>query len=124
VRLYINARIDTYLRGVGGVEETVARARAYLAAGADGVFVPGVVDPGTIGSLVANIPAPVNIMAGPGALPIPDLAKLGVARVSLGSSVARAAYAVARRAAEDALGAGTYAALAGAGCPCRCSASR
>jgi 2-methylisocitrate lyase-like PEP mutase family enzyme len=42
------------------------------------------------------------------------LAKLGVARVSLGSSVAEAAYAVARRAAEEAFTAGTYGALADA----------
>lgn len=112
--LYVNARIDTFLRGAGGVEETVARAHAYLAAGADGVFVPGVVDPETVAALVAAIPAPLNVLAGPGAPPVPELARLGVARVSLGSSVAEAAYAVARRAAEEAFGTGTYAALADA----------
>jgi 2-methylisocitrate lyase-like PEP mutase family enzyme len=114
VPLYVNARIDTFLRGLGGVAETIARATAYLAAGADGVFVPGLVDPDTIGELVANIPAPVNILAGPGAPAVPELAKLGVARVSLGSAVAEGAYAVARRAADEAFGAGTYGALAGA----------
>jgi 2-methylisocitrate lyase-like PEP mutase family enzyme len=114
VSLYLNARVDTYLRGLGGVEETVARANAYLAAGADGVFVPGVVDPDTVATLVGKINAPVNILAGPGAPPIPELAKLGVARVSLGSSVAEAAYAVARHAADEAFGAGSYDALAGA----------
>ena len=50
VHLYINARIDTYLRAVGEEEtrlqETLDRAAAYLAAGADGVFVPGTTDPG------------------------------------------------------------------------------
>jgi 2-methylisocitrate lyase-like PEP mutase family enzyme len=112
VPLYVNARVDTFLRGAGGVEETVARAAAYLAAGADGVFVPGAVDPDTVAALVAAIPAPVNILAGPGAPPVPELARLGVARVSLGSSVAEAAYGVARRAAEEAFGAGTYQALA------------
>jgi 2-methylisocitrate lyase-like PEP mutase family enzyme len=111
VPLFLNARIDTYLRGAGGVEETVARAGAYLAAGADGVFVPGVVDPGPIAALVAAIPAPVNVLAGPGAPAVPELAGLGVARVSLGSSVAQAAYAVAQRAAVEALSTGTYAAL-------------
>jgi 2-methylisocitrate lyase-like PEP mutase family enzyme len=111
VPLYVNARIDTYLRGVGGVDETVARATAYLAAGADGVFVPGVTDPDTIATLVAAVPAPVNVLAGPGAPAVPELAELGVARVSLGSSVAQTAYAVVRRAAEEALNAGTYTAL-------------
>jgi hypothetical protein len=54
------------------------------------------------------------LVAGPGAPAVPDLAKLGVARVSLGASVAMAAYSVARRAADEALGAGTYTALAAA----------
>ncbi|MEU8264527.1 isocitrate lyase/phosphoenolpyruvate mutase family protein [Micromonospora sp. NPDC048999] len=114
IPLFVNARVDTFLRGAGGIAETVARARAYLAAGADGVFVPGTVDPGTLAALVEAIPAPLNVLAGPGAPPVPELAKLGVARVSLGSSVAQAAYAVARRAAEEALAAGTYDALADA----------
>ncbi|MFC6017079.1 isocitrate lyase/phosphoenolpyruvate mutase family protein [Plantactinospora solaniradicis] len=114
VPLYVNARIDTFLRGLGGVAETVDRAAAYLAAGADGVFVPGLVDPDTIEKLVANIPAPVNILAGPGAPAVPELARLGVARVSLGSAVAEGAYAVAQRAADEAFGPGTYGALAGA----------
>ncbi|MCW3844913.1 isocitrate lyase/phosphoenolpyruvate mutase family protein [Micromonospora yasonensis] len=114
IPLYVNARVDTFLRGAGGVRETVARAEAYLAAGADGVFVPGMVDPETVAALVAAIPAPLNVLAGPGAPAVPELAKLGVARISLGSSVAEAAYAVARRAAEEAFGAGTYGALADA----------
>ncbi|GGO25837.1 isocitrate lyase/PEP mutase family protein [Micromonospora parathelypteridis] len=112
--LYVNARIDTFLSGSGGVDETVARAVAYLAAGADGIFVPGVVDPATIRALVRAVPAPLNVLAGPGAPAVEELARLGVARVSLGSSVAEAAYAVARRAAEEALRVGTYGALADA----------
>lgn len=109
--LYINARVDTYLRGVGGVDETVARATAYLAAGADGVFIPGVTDPETIAALVAAVSAPVNVLAGPGAPSVPELAELGVARVSLGSSVAETAYAVVRRATEETLSTGTYTTL-------------
>ncbi|MFF5052713.1 isocitrate lyase/phosphoenolpyruvate mutase family protein [Micromonospora sp. NPDC000663] len=112
--LFVNARIDTFLTGAGDVDETVARATAYLAAGADGIFVPGVVAPETISALVEAVPAPLNVLAGPGAPTVGELARLGVARVSLGSSVAEAAYAVARRAANEALGAGTYGALADA----------
>jgi 2-methylisocitrate lyase-like PEP mutase family enzyme len=118
VPLYINARTDMFLRAVGDPgarhEDTLERAAAYLAAGADGVFVPGVVDPAAITALVEGIDAPLNILAGPGAPTIPELAKLGVARVSLGSAVAEAAYAVAKRAADEALTAGTYTALEGA----------
>ncbi|MFI7607496.1 isocitrate lyase/phosphoenolpyruvate mutase family protein [Micromonospora sp. NPDC049366] len=114
VPLFVNARVDTFLRGVAGVEETVARAGAYLAAGADGIFVPGVVDPATVRTLVEAVPAPLNVLVGPGAPTVPELARIGVARVSLGSAVAEAAYGVARRAADEAFGSGTYGALADA----------
>ncbi|MEU0558507.1 isocitrate lyase/phosphoenolpyruvate mutase family protein [Dactylosporangium sp. NPDC006015] len=112
--VYINARIDTYLRGTDDLEQTIERARAYLDAGASGIFVPGVVDTDTIGRLAAAIPAPLNILVGPGAPTVAELGKLGVARVSLGSWVAEAAYAVARRAAEEAFTTGTYTSLDGA----------
>lgn len=112
--LFLNARIDTYLAGVGGLDETVERATAYLAAGADGVFVPGVTDPATVAALVDRIDAPVNVLAGPGAPGIAELAALGVARISLGSSVAQAAYGLVARAARAALDGGGYAELAGA----------
>ncbi len=113
--LFINARTDVYLRGVGDpaarLDETLRRAAAYLAAGADGVFVPGVTDLETVRDLTASIDAPVNILAGPGAPPVSALADAGVARISLGSSIAAAAYAVADRAAHDLFGPGTYDAL-------------
>lgn len=112
VRLFINARVDTYLRGVGEpstrLEETVARAEAYLAAGADGIFVPGLIDLATLAALVARIPAPLNVLVGPGAPTVTELAGLGVRRVSLGSSVAAAAYAVAARAMREITASGTY----------------
>ncbi|WP_326562170.1 isocitrate lyase/PEP mutase family protein [Micromonospora sp. NBC_01796] len=114
IPLFVNARVDTFLRGLGGLAETVERANAYLAAGADGIFVPGVVDPELVADLVRDIPAPVNILAGPGAPSLPELAKLGVSRLSLGSGPAEAAYGMARRVAEEAFGTGTYNALVGA----------
>ncbi len=112
VPLFINARTDVYLRGIGStadrLPEAASRAAAYLAAGADGVFVPGVIDPDTIRELVAVIDAPVNILVGPGAPTVAELARLGVRRISLGSSVAAAAYAVAEAAARELTEAGTY----------------
>ena len=115
VELFINARIDTYLRAVGDpsarLEKTLERAAAFVAAGACGIFVPGVIDPATISALVAGIDVPLNILTGPGAPPIPALAALGVARVSLGSSIAQAAYDLARRAAREAFTTGTYESL-------------
>ncbi|MER5534748.1 isocitrate lyase/PEP mutase family protein [Streptomyces mirabilis] len=113
VPLFINARIDTVLRGAGGVEETLERAAAFLAAGADGIFVPGAVDPGTVKSLVAGVEGPLNVLVGPGAPSVAELAALGVARISTGSSIAQAAHAVVRRAARELLSAGTYESLTG-----------
>lgn len=112
VPLFINARIDTFLLQVGVPEkrlsETIRRAEAYLAAGADGIFVPGLMDARSIRDLTAAVPAPINIMAGPGALTVSQLTDLGVRRVSVGMAIAQAAYACTRRAAVELLTTGTY----------------
>ncbi|MFI6406800.1 isocitrate lyase/phosphoenolpyruvate mutase family protein [Streptomyces sp. NPDC050548] len=113
VPLFVNARIDTFLRGAGGVDATLERAAAFRVAGADGIFVPGAVEPGTVQELADGIDGPLNVLVGPGAPPVAELAALGVARVSAGSSVALAAYAVVRRAARELLDTGTYDAVVG-----------
>ena len=117
VALFVNGRTDVFLRAVGDpadrLGEAVARARAYVEAGADGVFVPGVADPDTVAALVAAVPAPLNVLAGSGAPGVADLAKLGVARISLGPGLARAAYTALRGAAEEFYTSGTYGALDG-----------
>ena len=113
--LFINARTDTYLRGLGDpdtrLSATLERAAAYLAAGADGIFVPGVTDPSIVSALVKGVDAPLNIMVGPGAPQISTFAELGVARVSLGAAISGAAYAVARNGARELFATGTYTAL-------------
>jgi len=106
--LFINARIDTFLFGGGDIAETVLRARQYLDAGADGIFVPGVVDLDAIAELVGEVPAPLNVMVGPGAPSVAELAKVGVRRVSLGASIPMAAYSLVIDAAAEILGFGTY----------------
>jgi 2-methylisocitrate lyase-like PEP mutase family enzyme len=111
--LFINARIDTFLFGVAGIDETVARATAYLDSGADGIFVPGVADSTTIKTLVDAIPAPLNVMAGPGFPTVAELGELGVARISVGPAITLAAYDAAERAARELLTDGTYRALEG-----------
>jgi 2-methylisocitrate lyase-like PEP mutase family enzyme len=114
IELCINARTDTYLAGVGPQSErlavTMARAERYAAAGADVLFVPGVVDPTTIRTLVSG-PLPINVMAYPGAPTVAELAALGVVRISVGSAVAQAAYGLAAAAARELLGSGTYGSL-------------
>jgi 2-methylisocitrate lyase-like PEP mutase family enzyme len=118
VPLVLNARTDVYLLEVGKpitrFGETIRRLAAFRDAGADCLFTPGLRDPETIGQLVQELRFPVNILAGPGSPSIPDLQKLGVARVSLGSSPMRAALGLARRIAEELQTSGTYRMLDGA----------
>jgi len=112
IPLYINARLDVFGRRVGEesgrLAATLDRARAYLDAGASGIFVLGVSDAGTIAALTAGIDAPVNVGGTPGSLSVAELGKLGVARVSMGSAIAEAAYALVDRAARELLATGTY----------------
>jgi 2-methylisocitrate lyase-like PEP mutase family enzyme len=112
VRVVINARTDVFLRAFGEPEHRVAvavgRGRAFLEAGADCVFVPGVRDPETIGALVAAIGGPVNVLAVKGTPPIAELQSLGVARVSVGSGPMRATLALARDIARELHTQGTY----------------
>jgi len=114
----INARTDTYFgAGTGDAfAETVGRATRYLEAGADCIFVPGVDDAETIGRLAAEIPAPLNIVAGLTAtlLDAPTLFSLGVRRISLGGGLARAALSLVERAGHELLESGTLGFLDGA----------
>lgn len=118
VDLFINARTDVFLAGSASdderVDEALTRAVRYVDAGADGLFVPGASTASAVRALVDGAGVPVNIMVGPGSSDVAGLARLGVARVSLGSAVAQAAYAVAQRAATELLAAGTYESLSGA----------
>ena len=115
VDLFINARTDTYVRKVGAddaarFDETVRRARRYIEAGADGIFIP-LAPTEQIGPLAAAIDAPLNVIAGPGSPSIAQLRALGVSRVSLGPGLARSVMAHVRRVASEVLGDGTYDAL-------------
>ena len=110
--LVINARTDLYLGGQPDFDETVRRAAAYLDAGADCIFVPGVSDGETIGRLAAAIPGPLNVLAMPSTPPVPELGRLGVARVSVGSGLGRAALGWTRSATATMLETGSFAPLA------------
>ncbi|MFJ2257029.1 isocitrate lyase/phosphoenolpyruvate mutase family protein [Streptomyces sp. NPDC087844] len=107
--LFVNARTDTLWLGDGDGDgdgggrgrgrETIRRLDAYQLAGADGVFVPGLGDPARIAGLVKALDVPLNILYSPKGPPLPDLAELGVRRVSLGSLLYRRALGAALEAA-------------------------
>ena len=114
--LFINARTDAYLAPTNDpgarYEDTVRRAQMYIAAGADGVFVPGMESPEEMGRLAQAVERPLNIYAGyAGLAPVAELRRAGVRRVSLGCGPFQAALALARRIATETLNEGTYTAM-------------
>ncbi|MEG3626870.1 isocitrate lyase/PEP mutase family protein [Streptomyces poriticola] len=99
--LFVNARTDTCWLGDGDPRETLRRLDAYRDAGADGVFVPGLTDPGALAALVRDTDVPVNVLYAPGGPSLARLADLGAGRVSLGSLLYRRALGAALEAAAD-----------------------
>lgn len=104
----LTARAENHLRGVEDLADTIARLRAYRQAGADVLYAPGVADPADLRELVGSLDGPVNVLARPGCPPVEELARLGVARVSVGGSFAFVAYAAALETAHELLEEGTY----------------
>ena len=107
VPLVVNARTDVFLSGNGDVEEAIRRGNAYLEAGADCVYPIMVSDPGAIRRLVAEIDGPLNVLHREGVPPVPELERLGVARVSVGSGLFRTALAHAEGVARELLASGS-----------------
>jgi 2-methylisocitrate lyase-like PEP mutase family enzyme len=98
--VFLNARVDTYwFHQEETVEGTLARATAYVEAGADGIFLPGLADPDSIRVITTALSVPVNILPMSGRS-LADLAALGVRRVSTGSLPYRAALTAAVDAAS------------------------
>ncbi len=91
--VFVNARTDTYWLGERQ-DETRQRLEAYLEAGADGIFAPGLQDPALIAELAAL--GPLNILLQRNGLTVPRLAELGVARISTGSLLFRIALGTLR----------------------------
>ncbi|HEY6348429.1 MAG TPA: isocitrate lyase/phosphoenolpyruvate mutase family protein [Candidatus Angelobacter sp.] len=112
IHLVINARTDAYWQDGVSPEEamrnTLDRGKLYLQVGADCIFVPGLRDAAHIRAIVQEFNAPVNVLATAGCPSIPELQKLGVKRISMGSGPMRAAMGLLRRIAREAQTTGTY----------------
>ncbi|MDQ0465558.1 2-methylisocitrate lyase-like PEP mutase family enzyme [Caulobacter ginsengisoli] len=119
VKLFINARADVYLRrlatGEAAVAETLRRAALYRAAGADGLFAPGVSDPGHIETLARECGLPLNVMAMPGVPLAGELQQLGARRLSSATGISRAALHAVAEATRAFLAGGDSDALSAAG---------
>lgn len=117
LHLVINARTDSFYTSKGSEKEKLAesikRGNKYREAGADCIFIQPVWEKELIATLVKEINAPINILANPGnAAGIPpsvrELQDLGVARLSLGSSVMKATLTLIKKVAAELSEKGTY----------------
>lgn len=87
------ARAENFLHGKPDLDDTIRRLQAYEAAGADVLFAPGLPGAEAIREVCAAVNKPVNVVMGLRGQPytMAQLTALGVKRVSLGSSLSRAA---------------------------------
>lgn len=103
-RLFVNARVDTYVHGVpDGTDqeaETVRRALLYAAAGADCVY-PILAPPEALPRLAAAVPVPLNALARPDGPGPRRLGELGAARITFGPGLQHRAMAALRRIADE-----------------------
>jgi 2-methylisocitrate lyase-like PEP mutase family enzyme len=115
VHLVLTARAENYLHGRPDLADTIARLQAYQEAGADVLYAPGPTDRDDIRQLVEAVDRPVNVLALPGGPTIPELASVGVRRVSVGGAFAFAALGAVVDAARELREQGTYGFWANAG---------
>lgn len=107
----LTARCDAYLTGhEKALEESIKRCNAYLEAGADCLFVPGISDKKIISTLLSEVPGPFNVVVGLSGNLITkeDLTYCGVKRISVGGSIARAVFEFVRKAGEEMMSKGTF----------------
>jgi len=121
VRLFINARTDVFLKGLvegeAAVAESLRRGALYREAGADGLFVPYVVEADHITAIAGDCGLPLNVMARPGLPVAATLETLGARRLSSATGLARAALAALKTATTAFLETGDSDALSAAGGP-------
>lgn len=113
--LFVNARSDVFLANLveksRQTQESIARGNLYASAGADGLFLPALVQPSDIETIVGATRLPLNVMALPGLPDAAVLGKLGVRRLSAGSAIAQVLLGKAKAMTQDFLAHGRSAAL-------------
>ncbi len=105
--MVLTGRAENHLRGVDDLDDTIARLVAYRDAGADCLYAPWLASIEQIAAVVDGVSAPVNVLATPSTPAVPELARVGVRRVSTGSLLASAAYATLLAGARELLSDGT-----------------
>lgn len=107
----LTARAENYLHGRPDIKDTIARLQAFQEAGADVLYAPGLATKDDITAVLHSVDRPVNVVMGLRGvqLSVADLSALGVKRISVGSSLARAALGAFLRAATEMREKGTFA---------------
>jgi 2-methylisocitrate lyase-like PEP mutase family enzyme len=102
----LTARCENFLRGKPDLDDTIRRLQAYERAGADVLFAPGLPDLDAVRTVCSALEKPFNYMIGRkgASFSLVQLRAAGVRRISLATSLYRAAMAAARRAAAEAAG--------------------
>jgi methylisocitrate lyase len=109
----LTARSEGFVAGRPDLHETIRRLKAYVDAGADCVFAPGIRDVSAVAKLVQAVaPKPVNALVGSDFATVADLAAIGVRRISVGGALARAAWRGFVDAAREIAERGTFTGLA------------
>jgi len=106
----LTARTENYLRGNPDLDDTIRRLQAFERAGADVLFAPALPDLAAVRTVCAAVSKPVNFMVGmPGkSFSVPELTAAGVKRISLATSLYRAAMTGLIAAAREAREQGTF----------------
>lgn len=106
----LTARCENYLWGNPDMADTIRRLQAYSDAGADVLYAPGLTSPEEIAALVQALDKPVNVLLGMAntKMTMADMHRLGVARVSLGSGLHRAAITAAIKALDEIQATGSF----------------
>ena len=106
----LTARAENFLRGNPNLDETIKRLQAYERAGADVLFAPGLPDLGAVRAACAAVKKPVNFMAGikGKSFTVAELEAAGVRRISLATSLYRAAMTGLAEAAREVKDRGSF----------------
>jgi 2-methylisocitrate lyase-like PEP mutase family enzyme len=99
--IVLTGRAENLLYGIADLDDTIARLEAYASAGAGAVYAPGLTALDDIRRVVDAVGVPVNVLALPGTPSVPELAAIGVRRVSTGGALAWAAYGALADAARE-----------------------
>jgi 2-methylisocitrate lyase-like PEP mutase family enzyme len=104
----LTARCENFLVGVTDLRATIRRLQAYEEAGADLLFAPGIRTRDDISAVTTSLGKPVNVLMSAPGLSVAELTKIGVKRISVGSTLARAAFGAFLRAAQEMREQGTF----------------